>query len=80
MGVMRRYECRAECVCEGTADAATLWRDVQISVGEHSMMRGSHVEPSSDLTQVLNNVWSDNADEMSLLYSSSRSLKTDYTR
>ena len=42
--------------------------------------RSVHVEPSSDLTQVLNNVWSDNADEMSLLYSSSRSLKTDYTR
>ena len=77
---MQRYECRAECVCEGVAVAAALRRDVQVSVGEHSMMRGSPVEPSSDLTKVLNNVWSDNADEMSLLYSSSRSLKTDYTR
>lgn len=33
-----------------------------------------------DFFYVFNNLWSDNADQMSLFYSSSRSLKTDYTR
>ena len=37
-------------------------------------------EGSRDLTQAFNNLWADNADEMSLLYASSRSLKTDFTR
>ena len=47
--------------------------------------------PSRDITRsdgpvkheiftVFNGLWSDNADQMSLLYSSSRSLKTDFTR
>ena len=33
-----------------------------------------------EIVPVFNNLWSDNADELSLLYSGSRSLKTDYTR
>lgn len=37
-------------------------------------------DASRDLTQAFNNLWADNADEMSLLYASSRSLKTDFTR
>lgn len=40
----------------------------------------SELSDSKDLTHAFNNLWSDNADEMSLLYSSSHSLKTDYTR
>lgn len=33
-----------------------------------------------EIFSVFNNLWGDNADQMSLFYSSSRSLKTDYTR
>ncbi|KAM7455736.1 hypothetical protein BLSTO_03511, partial [Blastocystis sp. subtype 1] len=33
-----------------------------------------------EIFTVFNGLWSDNADQMSLLYSSSRSLKTDFTR
>lgn len=33
-----------------------------------------------EIFSVFNGVWSDNADQMSILYSSSRSLKTDFTR
>ncbi|KAK8802946.1 hypothetical protein WA588_002106 [Blastocystis sp. NMH] len=40
----------------------------------------SAFDASRDLTQAFNNLWADNADEMSLLYASSRSLKTDFTR
>ena len=34
----------------------------------------------NDFVSIFNNMWSDNADQMSLFYSSSYSLKTDYTR
>ena len=34
----------------------------------------------NDFVSIFNNMWSDNADQMSLFYSSSNSLKTDYTR
>lgn len=43
-------------------------------------MTRSELSDSKDLTQAFNNLWGDNADEMSMLYSSSHSLKTDYTR
>ena len=33
-----------------------------------------------DIQHVFNNLWSDNADELSRFYSGSPSLKTDYTR
>lgn len=46
--------------------------------GSRGFLRGS--DASRDLTQAFNNLWADNADEMSLLYASSRSLKTDFTR
>ena len=43
-------------------------------------MTCSNQSSTHDIQYVFNNLWSDNADELSLFYSSSPSLKTDYTR